>query len=195
VEIHSIPILYGHADVFGVKECLRTTVNSCTTLYNCFTYICDILTTNDIDYIGIVFKDLGNLTCSETWLDLYFTLHNSPLDILAFVLMGALALMLVLIAIVGITALIRMYLKIDVYTPLSLRAIQRPYWASRPIRVMLIIANVINVLIAVMVVVTTYIDTFKHMFYSTLWVELSIILVEVFHFIDNHRNVNLASDL
>jgi hypothetical protein len=195
VEIHSIPILYGHADVFGVKECQKTSSNACTTLYNCFTYICDVLTTNDIDYIGIVFKDLGNLTCGETWLDLYFTLHNSPIDILAFVLMSALALMLILIAIVGITALIRMYLKIDVYTPLSLRAIQRPYWASRPIRVMLIIANVINVLIAVTVVVTTYIDTFKHMFYSTLWVELSIILVEVFHFIDNHRNVNLASDL
>lgn len=197
IETHSIPIIYGDANVFGVKNGSRINSTYCTSLYNCYYDTCYIIKYNNPDYIGVIFNRYANLTCDESWIDLYLTMHNSVIISLIVLGLTMLANVLIIISVIVLIAFIRIWLRYDTYSSFvsSLARVEYKHWANPIITMLLAVGHAISLFISVCIIINTYIDMLPHMFYSTLWLELSIIILQCIHLYDNRRRLNLISNI
>jgi hypothetical protein len=201
VELHSVPVLYDHARVFGMDidyhEVPETSME-CNTIYRCFRSICSILKNNiNVEYIGLHFDDRPKL-CDDTISDLILTMTRSWLTITIILLIGLGIVNLLIIGIIVIIVMIWRKCKhkdfmtvIDPTIDIE-RELYDLHWTQRLIDILLIIGHMITALQAVLIVVNTYMDLLPHMFYSTLLIQISIVILQVIHISDRRYKTFLT---
>jgi hypothetical protein len=168
IERTFIHVPFGISSVFGVRECIPIGSKVCTTFHTCLKRMCDIVRDYDVDYVGLTFN--GENGCI-----------GIPSSLTLFVLLTMMVLVLTCVSVLGLVGIIRRCLGIDVYYhPLSLRRLNKPYWATKVIEYMLFLAHILSLVIAVKVMSVAYVD--MDIFYSTSSIELAIIITQIVYF-------------
>jgi hypothetical protein len=176
IEYTFIHVPYDISSVFGVRSCIPIGSKACTTFYTCLKYTCVILRDYDVDYVGLALNRRNE--CSDLSIN---DLHETRLSVTIFILIVMLVLVLTCVGIIGLVGIIRRCLGIDVYYhPLSLRRLNKPYWATSVIEYMLVLAHILSLVIAVTIITTAYSD--MDIFYLTSTVEITIIIAQIVYF-------------
>jgi hypothetical protein len=203
VELHTVPVLYDQAQVFGMDihyHVVSDTTIRCSTVYQCFRSICSILKNNlNVEYIGLHFNDRPKL-CDDTISDLVSTISRSWLTVVIVSLIALSFLNLIITAIIVISVLIWRKCKhkqdfmSDIDPTIDIdRELYDMHWTQRLIDVLLLIGHILTALQAILILINTYMDMLPHMFYSTLWIQLCIIILQVIHITDKRYKTFLTS--